>query len=170
MLRAASSPQSKRMSERYQEPRFRPIIASRTRGFFILATVFAACVVAMSGAARAGDIKVIDGGRIEVGGTVHTLYGIKAPALGEKCQVRGNQHDCGILARAGLMDLTAGANVKCTYLKSAQQTSRCRADGYDLSEGMVYTGWAVALPKSPKKLKTLMKQSKAKRHGMWRKD
>ena len=170
MLRAASSPQSKRMSERYREPRIQPATTGRMRGFLILATALTFGFAALPGVGHASDVKVIDGGSLEVGGTVHALYGIRAPVLGDKCQVRGNEHDCGILARAGLMDLTAGANVKCTPVKSAEQTSRCRADGYDLSEGMVYTGWAVALPKSPKKLQTLMRESKAKRRGMWRKE
>lgn len=170
MLRAASSPQSKRMSERYREPRFQPSTTGRTRGFLILVSALIFSLAPLSGASRAGDFKVIDGGRLEVGGTVHALYGIKAPALGDKCQVRGNEHDCGILARAGLMDLTAGAKVSCRPSNADPQKSRCRSDGYDLSEGMVYTGWAVALPQSPKKLQTLMKESKARRRGMWRKE
>ncbi len=170
MLRAASSPQSKRMSERYREPRVQPVGSGRTRGLFILAAMLAFTLAPLSAGSRAGEIRVIDGGRIEVGGTVHTLYGIKAPALGEMCQVRGNRHDCGILARAGLMDLTAGAKVNCKPSNSEPQKSRCLSDGYDLSEGMVYTGWAVVLPQSPKRLQTLMKEAKAGRRGMWRKD
>ena len=158
------------MSERYRESRVQPARSGRTRDLLILAAALAFGLAPLSAGSRAGEIRVIDGGRIEAGGTVHTLYGIKAPALGERCRVRGKTHDCGILARAGLMDLTAGAKVKCTHVKSAPQTSRCRANGYDLSEGMVYTGWAVALPQSPTRLRALMNDSKARRRGMWRKD
>lgn len=118
-------------------------------------------------AAFAGDTNVLSGERLTVGGTTHVLYGIKVPAVGEQCHLRGKSRDCGILARASLKDLTAGATVICKPSTLAPARSKCLSDGYDLSEGMIYTGWAVTLPTAPSRLHHLMKRAKAKRHGLW---
>lgn len=123
--------------------------------------------VFLAGSAHAGSADVLNGGRLTVDGVTHVLYGIKSPALGEQCQLRGKSRDCGVLARAGLKDLTAGATVICKPSKVAPDASKCLSDGYDLSEGMVYTGWAVPLPAAPQRLHKLMKRAKTKRHGMW---
>ena len=46
--------------------------------------------------------------------------------------------------------------------------AHCIAGRYDLSEGMVHTGWALALPKSGTKYSRVQKGAKKAGNGMWR--
>ncbi len=117
-------------------------------------------------AAEASTV-VTSGSVIIVDGKSHRLYGIRAPKPGDTCQLRGKQRDCGILSRAGLMDLTAGARVVCNAAPGGLAGSRCLSDGYDLTEGMIHTGWAQVLSDAPPRLHTLMKTAKAKKRGLW---
>jgi endonuclease YncB( thermonuclease family) len=75
--------------------------------------------------------------------------------------------DCGRIARAGLMDLTAGGQVTCVPAPGHPGTSLCRSDGYDLSEGMVHTGWAQASPDAPRHLEELMIVACRHGRGLW---
>ena len=95
-----------------------------------------------------GAPEVVDGQTLVVAGSRLRLEGIVAPPPGTLCQVRGNQQDCGRISTTALMDLTAGAEITCRRREQVAadgtRYARCRAAGYDLSEGMVYTGWAEA--------------------------
>jgi endonuclease YncB( thermonuclease family) len=123
--------------------------------------------VAGSAASAGNGIRVIDGGRIAVEGIDHVLYGIKAPEPGVRCRLRGRMRDCGRIARAGLMDLTAGGQVACAPAPAHPGKSLCRSDGYDLSEGMVHTGWAEAAPDAPSHLDELMVVACRQGRGLW---
>lgn len=127
------------------------------------------CLAISGGApARSGeDTAILTGQTLELGGTRYRLYGIDVPQPGDMCHLRGALRDCGRLARAALMDLTAGAVVVCSPSPAGTRGSRCLADGYDLSEGMVYTGWAKARPEAPKRLSRLMSEARRKRRGLW---
>ncbi len=117
--------------------------------------------------AEGASTVVNSGNEIVVNGQSHILYGIKSPKPGDTCQLRGKERDCGVLSRAGLMDLTAGAQVKCTAAPAGLIGSKCLSDGYDLSEGMVHTGWAEALGNAPQRLRTIMKTARTKKRGLW---
>ena len=104
-------------------------------------------------------------------GTLVRLAEIDAPDLAQKCVLGKRLYDCGEIARAALLDLTAGTKVNCkAFGPEADGASRgwCYADGYDLSEGMVYTGWALAEPGG--RAIYVLKQAEAerKKHGLWR--
>jgi endonuclease YncB( thermonuclease family) len=118
-------------------------------------------------AASASEVRVIDGGRIAVAGMVHVLYGIDAPMPGMRCRLRGRMRDCGGIARAGLMDLTAGGQVVCVPAPAHPGKSLCRSDGYDLSEGMIHTGWAEVAPDAPRHLEDLMVVACRHGRGIW---
>ena len=128
-----------------------------------------AIMTAIAGPAAAADneTRVIDGGRIAVVGIDHVLYGISAPEPGMRCRLRGRMRDCGRIARAGLMDLTAGGQVACAPAPAHPGKSLCRSDGYDLSEGMVHTGWARAAPDAPRYLEDLMIVACRHGRGLW---
>ncbi len=124
--------------------------------------------------ARAGTLsgpaRVITGDRLEVGGRLLALAGIDAPEPGQVCSREGREYDCGQIAATALMDLTAGVPVACEILGPGDPApARCRLpDGYDLSEGMVYTGWALAWPREDNPLRTQEQIARSKKHGLWR--
>ena len=126
----------------------------------------------------AGPPKVIDGDTIEVQGAAIRLYGIDAPELGQTCRIGTHAYDCGKIARTALLDLTAGVSVTCKLAPpdaagnedSAQggRPGRCTADGYDLSEGMAYTGWALALRQVTERYAAFEDGARAAGRGLWK--
>ncbi len=121
-----------------------------------------------------GTAAVIDGQTLELAGHRLRLEGIAAPALGARCRLRGAERDCGLISSAGLKDLTAGATVTCERRASVAADgvprAACQADGYDLSEGMVYTGWARADLTQMARYEALERDAREARRGMWRPD
>ncbi len=118
-----------------------------------------------------GAPHVISGDTIELQGRRLRLQGIDAPEPHQRCLFRSRFYDCGEIARAALLDLTAGAEVSCRPLGSGPadtNLARCFAQGYDLSEGMVYTGWALADPKAPSRYGPLQQQAERAGRGLWR--
>ncbi len=126
-----------------------------------------------------GPPKVIDGDTLEVRGKVFRLHGIDAPELGQACAIRSRLYDCGLVARTALLDLTAGAKVVCTLLTRSSdapadapanegQPGRFAAGGYDLSEGMAYTGWALAQREQTTRYLRFEAQAKSAGRGLWK--
>lgn len=119
-----------------------------------------------------GSAEVVDGHTLQIAHQVFRLNGINAPALGFLCPLRGTLRDCGLISASALKDLTAGATVICRrlgrYNAEGQMIAHCEVDGYDLSEGMVYTGWAEANTQQVGRYVTLEAEARAKPRGMWR--
>jgi endonuclease YncB( thermonuclease family) len=122
-----------------------------------------------------GPPKVIDGDTIEVAGTAFRLYGVDAPEFGQTCRIGEHVYDCGQIARTALLDLTAGVTVTCKLATASPEDSRadgwvghCSADGYDLSEGMAYTGWALALRQVSARYVAFEDRARAARRGLWK--
>ncbi|WP_422365800.1 thermonuclease family protein [Pelagibius sp.] len=114
-----------------------------------------------------GPARIIDGDSLEVAGRVFDLPGIDAPELDQRCRRKERDYPCGSLAQAALMDLTAGVDVVCRRL--SDQKARCSAGGYDLSEGMIYTGWALIPPANAgSPFATLQQQAEERQHGLWK--
>ena len=117
--------------------------------------------------ALAGEVTVIDGHTLRVDGRIYRLAGIAAPAMGEMCRVLGHDRDCGLIARAQLLDLVAGAKVECRAVTVGPSAARCLSNGYDLSAGMVHTGWARATAAAYDAIEA---KARAAHRGMWRPD
>ncbi len=127
----------------------------------------------------AGPPRIIDGDTLAVQGMVIRLYGIDAPELGQSCRIGERAYDCGQIARTALLDLTAGATVRCKLAPpspedagsedgAADRIGHCSADGYDLSEGMAYTGWALALRAVSERYVAFEERARAARRGLWK--
>ena len=121
-------------------------------------------VLAASAASGLGEAS--DGQTVILNGQYFRLTGIAAPKPGFQCVIRGNALDCGGIARAALLDLMAGSQIECSSASAGRY--RCTANGYDLSEGMVYVGWAVPLANAPAKYKQELGRAQARNHGLWR--
>lgn len=118
-----------------------------------------------------GAPNVISGDMIELAGHRLRLEGIDAPEPSQRCLFRNRFYDCGEIARSALLDLTAGTEVSCRPLGSGPAgavLARCFAAGYDLSEGMVYTGWALADPQAPGRYGALQQNAERAGRGLWR--
>ena len=132
---------------------------------------FSAAAVAGSPTLR-GNPRILSGDRLMVAGVEVRLVGIDAPEDGQRCRLPGGRiYDCGRISTTALMDLTAGVGVVCEMAGTKQDdppVAICRAGGYDLSKGMVHTGWALAWPRTGTIYAAVEKASRKARHGLWR--
>ena len=112
-----------------------------------------------------GPFIVIDGSTMRINGTVVRLADIAVPVIGERCIWHNKTLDCGVLARAGLMDITAGATVECK--PAGNDRHRCFAGDFDLGFGMIHAGWAIALPGAPSHYQARMQQARDKKRALW---
>ena len=119
-----------------------------------------------------GPIKVLDAASLRIGQTVVTLNAIAAPQPDDRCPLRSVTIRCGRIATTALMDLTAGARVKCkTHGKPNAKgvyVATCKANGYDLSKGMIYTGWARPGKGAPAQYRKVEASAKKRGRGLWR--
>ncbi len=123
-------------------------------------------------AAPAGPLeRVIDARTIVVAGETVRLFGILVLGLDEICEAGGKPYPCGRIARTGLMDLVAGAEVSCDLVSGEGTTplvARCRAGGFDLSANMVHTGWALADRRAGTAFVAIEEKARAAGRGLWR--
>ena len=129
-----------------------------------------AALVAVSPASAAditGTPTIIDGETLEVGGKRFRLWGIDAPDPRQTCIIRKREYNCGRISTTALMDLVAGVKVKCHPLTKSPGVARCYAGGYELSAGMVFTGWAMAMPRDHARFAPIEKKASAARRGLW---
>ncbi len=142
------------------------------------AALAAACFVATILAATtlaAGDLRgtpqALDGDTLLLQGERLRLDGVDAPDLEQRCWRGSRLYDCGAVARTALLDLMAGAEVICRPLgpgPGETTLARCTADGYDLSEGMAYTGWAMTLDLAPPRYRAVEVGAREAGRGLWR--
>ncbi len=116
-----------------------------------------------------GTPTVVSGDSLEVSGYRVRLFGIDAPEPEQVCIMDGRTYDCGHIAATALMDLTAGTTVRCVPKQQVGEAlvANCYAGDYDLSEGMTYTGWALALPDEGSRYKGLEDGAKKAHRGLW---
>jgi endonuclease YncB( thermonuclease family) len=118
-----------------------------------------------------GRARVVAANEIEVAGTTVRLAGIRVPRPDQCCRIGAGSYDCGRVAADALRDLTTGTNVRCIVRgenAAGKPIATCLADGYDLSEGMVYTGWAAAEPDNGRRYLALEWAARAAHRGLWR--
>lgn len=121
--------------------------------------------------ATVGAPEVIDGETLRIGATTFRLHGIDAPDPAQTCEIRGRVYNCGRVSTTALMDLVAGVSVRCVPRRDTTMspvTALCFATGYDLSEGMVHTGWALAMPRDGTKYARIEAKAKKAKRGLWK--
>jgi len=116
-----------------------------------------------------GPVRVVDAATLTVGGIAVRLHGIATPVPGDRCDWRDRTIDCGRVATTALLDLTAGATVRCALHadEAEPRPATCRADGYDLAEGMIYTGWARPTATAPARYRTVEEDARTRGRGLW---
>ncbi len=134
----------------------------------ILAWLLPASVMA---AEVKGKPEILDAQTLIVDGKTLWLTDVHTPRPGDTCAFQDRKIDCGLVAKTGLQDLTAGVDVSCTILqpKSANVwNANCTAGGYNLSEGMIYTGWGRAAKTAPEKYQKIETNAKERKRGLWK--
>ena len=116
--------------------------------------------------AAPGGYTIEDGMTLVLAGQRITLRHITAPPMGTQCMLRGKARDCGLISRSSLMDLTAGAVIKCR--RGDDGLGWCTAGGFDLAENMIYTGWAVPKANAPARYWTQMAGARKRKRGFWK--
>ncbi len=119
----------------------------------------------------AGRPAVIDARTLAFDGRRVRLAGITAPRPGETCPRGSRTFDCGRVAATALQDLFVGSSVECRLLgerEDGTELARCASAGYDLSEGMVYTGWARPNKTAPARYRQVERDARARRRGIWK--
>lgn len=123
-------------------------------------------------AADSGTASAISGDTIELAGTRYCLAGIDAPETGQTCTFEGGRsYDCGHISKTALMDLLAGAKVRCTPTGEQRDSclvANCAAGGFDLSANMVHTGWALPRPGHEKRYARQQSTARKGRHGLYK--
>ena len=96
-----------------------------------------------------GEVRVVDGDTLRLGGVTVRLAGLDAPERGQECQrADGARFDCGEAAARQLATLVDRRAVTCDTQgrdRYGRAIATCRAEGVDLAEAMVASGWAVAV-------------------------
>ena len=138
----------------------------------ILASIFVAAYVGAVAAADSGTAQALAGDIIELGGKRYCLAGIDAPEKAQTCTFKGGRtYDCGHISKTALMDLLAGATVRCTPTGEKRDgcvVANCAAGGFDLSTNMVHTGWALPRPGFEKRFATQQRTARKCRHGLYK--
>jgi len=128
---------------------------------------------AQQGGTVVGAPQVIEGDLLKVGDTLVRLYGIDAPERDQTCRGETREYDCGYISATGLMDLTAGlSSITCRIegrtADGATVASCSDPHGFDLSQQMIYTGWALALPGAEARYHRIQEKSRAAKRGLWK--
>lgn len=123
---------------------------------------------------RAADVRVVDGDTLRLGDVTVRLAGLDAPERGQVCQrADGSRFDCGEAAARHLSTLVRRRGVACGISgrdRYGRAVGICHAEGVDLAEAMVASGWALALAegrRGPSRYGVAEAQARSARNGLW---
>ena len=109
-------------------------------------------------------------GSLKVAGYLIRLYGIYIPPSGQTCSMFIRPVPCGPRASLALDFKISGDFVHClpraTHPDGSISAS-CRSGNEDLSEWMLQSGWAVALPDAPFEYAAMERIAQSKGIGIW---
>ena len=119
-----------------------------------------------------GPARVIDGDTIVIAGERIRLHGIDAPEMKQTCHTsKGQEWNCGELAKQALEKLVQGQDVTCKGDKRDRYKrliAVCYVGPFNINEQMVTDGWALAYRKYSKDYMRAETFAKSRREGMWR--
>ncbi len=153
-------------------------LSCRSRFFSVCTAIVLFCsalpvaTVAQVAKPLRGFPTVIAGDLLKIDDTLVQLYGIDAPEIKQTCARKTIEYPCGKVAIAGLMDLTAGLKTVSCYPKGRTAEgvliARCLdPQKFDLSQQMVYIGWALALPDADNLFHQIQGKAQNARRGLW---
>jgi len=119
-----------------------------------------------------GVPRVIDGNTIIINFQHIHLYGIKAPHVGQLCEIDGSTWRCGWEATNALAHIVGRHWVTCKRMGSFKKEvidATCLAgDILNINAWMVRNGWATARHQSDSQLRKLEALAQQEQIGIWR--
>ena len=113
---------------------------------------------------------VQEDGSLKVAGHLIHLYGIYIPPTEQTCSTFIRPIPCGPRASLALDFKISGDFVHCQPRATnpdGSLTASCRSGNEDLSEWMLQSGWAVALPDAPFEYFTMERIAHSRGIGIW---
>jgi len=113
---------------------------------------------------------VQEDGSLKVAGNLIHLYGIYIPPTNRTCQTFIRPMPCGPRASLALAFKISGDFIRCMPRANnpdGSVTASCRSRNEDLSEWMLLSGWAVALPDAPFEYSTMERIARSRGIGIW---
>jgi endonuclease YncB( thermonuclease family) len=113
---------------------------------------------------------VQDDGSLRVAGNLIYLYGIYIPPTARTCQTFIRPIPCGPRASLALDFKISGDFIRCMPRANNPDgsiTASCRSRNEDLSEWMLLSGWAVALPDAPFEYSAMESIARSRGIGIW---
>ena len=116
-------------------------------------------------------IRIVDGDTIHIDKTKYRLHGIDAPEINQQCKVKEKSYACGLQSKIFLESLAQGKKIMCKQKdidKYKRIVAVCFADGLNLNQEMVKSGWAVAYKYYSKDYVDDEKFAKNNQLGIWK--
>ncbi len=117
------------------------------------------------------NVKIIDGDTIHINKKKYRLYGIDAPEINQKCKINKKEYKCGIKSKVFLKSLTSNKEIICRKKdidKYKRIVAVCFANGENINQIMVKSGWAIAYRYYSKDYIEDEIFAKKNRLGMWK--
>ena len=115
--------------------------------------------------------RIVDGDTIRIDKTKYRLHGIDAPEINQQCKVNEKSYACGLQSKIFLESLAQGKEIMCKQ-KDIDRYKRivavCFADGLNLNQEMVRSGWAIAYKRYSKDFVSDELFAKNNKLGMWK--
>lgn len=138
--------------------------------FLILAVGILSVSLALASSPN-GQIRVIDGDTIDVGGTRVRLYGIDAPEASQTCQNdQGATWNCGAWVSRQVRAQFQGRQARCEALDTDRYgriVARCSVAQQDMGATLVAQGLAFAYRRYSMDYDLIEKQAAAADRGLW---
>lgn len=129
-------------------------------------------VLGSASAGQAADVTVVAGDTIDVAGRRVRLWGIKAPAPGERCVWEGEDGPCAGMSKRVLELFVGREELRCLVRGNdgtGQVVAQCVVAGRDLGHLMVLSGWAVHDPEEGAESYGLQEEAaRSQQVGMWK--
>jgi endonuclease YncB( thermonuclease family) len=125
---------------------------------------------ALAGDMLAGPAIVTDGDTIRISSTKIRIHGIDAPESKQTCKLLDEIIRCGIMATSEMKKLVSGNTVTCEQTDTdrySRVVAICRADGVDVGQRLVQTGWAIAYRRYSTRYVADEDAARAGKLGMW---
>jgi endonuclease YncB( thermonuclease family) len=146
----------------------------RTAAWVFGAVFFIAPSLSAAELARADNIVghaiVTDGDTIRISNNKIRILGIDAPEGKQTCKLPDKIIRCGALATEAMRKLVSGNTVSCQQTDTdryGRTIAICRANGVDVGQKLVQTGWAVAYRRYSTRYVADEDAARAGKHGMW---